>query len=93
MAQVKASTGPSKVWGKLQLEVARIYALGIQNFLIAYSIVMHLRHFAYSKNELNAVAADVVRQINPDILPGFTVYLLVTRKLLLFPLFDQMIPN
>lgn len=76
-----------------QLEVTRIYALGIQIFFIARSIVMHLTHFAYSRNELNAVVADVISPVNSGILPGFTVYLTVAEKLLLFPLFNQMIPN
>ena len=41
----------------------------MQIFPIAHSIVMHLRHSTYSQNDLNAVSADVISQINPDVLP------------------------
>ena len=74
-------------------DVTRVYALGMQIFPIAHSIVMHLIPFAYSQNDLNAVAADVISPVNSGLLPGFTVYLMVAEKLLLFPLLNQMIPN
>ena len=54
---------------------------------------MHLTHFTYSQNDLNAVAADVFNPVNPYYFPSFTVYLVLARKLLLFPLFYQMIPS